>query len=553
MALSARIAPSPTQARTRRVALACTAIFVASLALASGASAVGPGGWNHVGTGSTPAMSALNGPVYALNTDNPGVLLAGGAFTSAGGNANAQRIARWNGSAWSALGSTPLSNGSVLAIAYAAGKTYIGGTFINVGGNPNIDFLAVWNGATWASPCTSTVPGPAITANVESLKIIGNSLYVGGAFANGAGLDAADFLVRCDLTTGIASPTVDSVAHAFGGDVAALTADRNGVLYAGGGFLNLESIPAADHVAYYDGTWHAMGSGPGPGGAAIDDHVRSLTASGTNVYVGTDALNIAGIANADHIARWNGAAWSAVGHNTAATNGWFPTTAFIDALTTYGSIVVAAGSFQNANGIAAADQIAYFDGTTWRPVGSDGAGNGPLNAHPVSLGVTGGKVYAGGNFTSAGGDTLGKYVASYALRQPDALIAASSAGTYIGNNIYSSTGVSESLLKTITRGHSAWVYLRIQNDGLVAATFKLKGTGGASGITAHYYAGTTNITLAVLAGTYTTATIAARGYVTIRLLASVASSSAATRTLMTTVTSTSGTPSDAVRLVVKAG
>ena len=37
-----------------------------------------------------------------------------------------------------------------------------------------------------------------------------------------------------------------------------------------------------------------MGTGPAPGSGAVDGCVRALTASGTNVYVGTDAVNVAG-------------------------------------------------------------------------------------------------------------------------------------------------------------------------------------------------------------------------------------------------------------------
>ncbi|MDT4921111.1 MAG: hypothetical protein QOI15_2013, partial [Pseudonocardiales bacterium] len=342
------------------------------LLLAAPALAVGPGGWDHVGVGGTSSQSSLNGTVTALNADNPGVLYVGGIFTSAGGNTKAQRVARWNGSTWSALGATPLTNGQVFALAYHAGKIYAGGTFHDAGGNPDADFLAVWNGATWAPACTSNVPGPAITGNVNALQIIGNTLYVGGSFANGAGITSADYLLACDLTTGAPASTVSSDGD-FTGAVYALTADSNGTLYAGGGFINLDQIAAADHVAAFNGTWQAMG-----GDEAVDTFVRSLKAVGTNVYVGTDAVNVAGIGQADHVARWDGSAWSAVGSNTAGTDGWFPASATIDALASYGANLFAAGSFQNANGTATADAIAYFDGSAWRPIGSDGAGNGPL-------------------------------------------------------------------------------------------------------------------------------------------------------------------------------
>lgn len=530
----------------RRSVYALAAACTATLLVAPSAAATGPGGWDHVGVGSTATTPSLAGKVLALNTQNPGVLYAGGDFSSAGGNTNAARIARWSGTAWSALGTTPLTNGAVNAIAYNAGRVYVGGTFVNAGGNANADFLAVWDGSAWGPACINQGGGPAITATVSALQIVGNTLYVGGSFQNGGGLPTADFLVGCDLTSGTPHSTVLNDGD-FNSGVYALTADSNATLYAGGTFINLAGISEADHVAAYDGSWHAMGTG-----TAVDSTVRSLAAAGTNVYVGTDSVDVAGIPNADHVARWNGTAWNAVGANSAGTDGWLPTSSFIYALATYGSLVIAAGSFQNANGIAAADEIAYFDGTRWRPIGSDGAGNGPLNAAPRALGVTGGKVYAGGNFTSAGGDALAQSLASYALRLPDALIAATSTGFYIGNNVYSPTGVGERRSVTVTRGTSVSSWVKIQNDGLVAATYTVKGTGGATGITAHYYRSGTSLTAAVLAGTYVTPTIAPRASILIQLVVTVAPSSAATATITTTIRSQSGTPPDAVRVVVTA-
>ncbi|MGP8217568.1 MAG: hypothetical protein ACLQQ4_18515 [Bacteroidia bacterium] len=52
--------------------------------------------WSALGSG-------MNGYVNALTVYN-GNLIAGGSFTTAGGNA-ANNIAEWNGTSWSALGS----------------------------------------------------------------------------------------------------------------------------------------------------------------------------------------------------------------------------------------------------------------------------------------------------------------------------------------------------------------------------------------------------------------------------------------------------------------
>jgi hypothetical protein len=371
-------------------------------------SATGPGGWTQLGNGGTPTTSALNGSVYSLDADTSGVLYVGGAFTDAGGDRNADYIARWSGGSWRALGASPLT-GAVHAIASRGGRVYVGGVFANAGGNPNLDFLAVWNGTTWGPVCNAT--GPAIGGNVLALEIVGSTIYVGGSFQNGAGIPSADYLLACDLNTGAPRSTVDR--DGISGPVYALTSDSRGALYAGGGFNDLAGIPEADRVAYLNGSgWHAMGSGPGPGKGAVDSFVRALAANGTNVYVGTDSVNVAGIPQADHVAKWNGSAWSALGSNTAGGDGWFPASMSINALATSGSRVFAGGSFQNANGNRLADYIAVFDGKAWGPVGSNGAGEGPLNSSPSALETQGRLLYAGGSFTSAGGNSLARFVAS---------------------------------------------------------------------------------------------------------------------------------------------
>ncbi len=535
----------------RRPILAFALAVAAIVPLASGASAIGPGGWDHLGVGATSALASLDGAVDALNADDPGVLLVGGAFTSAGGNANAARIATWNGTAWSALAGTGISNGAVFAIAYHAGKVYAGGTFLNAGGNADADFLAVWDGGAWAPFCNSTVPGSAITAKVNALQIVGNTLYVGGLFANGAGLTSADFLLACDLTTGDARSTVSADGDINSG-IVALTADSNGVLYAGGTFINLEGIAAADHVAAYDGVaWHAMGASAGPAFGAVDSAVRSLAAHGTDVYVGTDAGNVGGIVQADHVVKWDGAAWNAVGSNTAGTDGWFPVGTSINGLTTAGSLVFAAGSFQNADGVATADQIAYFDGGAWRPIGSNGAGNGPTNSSLNAVAIFRSKVDVGGTFTNAGGDARAQYLAAYALTLPDARIGVKSVGPFTGNSVYSPTAVGETKTISVKHRKTGTFYVSIQNDGLVASAFTIKGSGGARGITVRYFRGTTNVTAKVKAGTYSTGAIAARGSINLKMVVSVAGSSSTKGTFLIRATSGAGTPADAVKAIVK--
>ncbi|RYC07158.1 hypothetical protein [Nocardioides zhouii] len=537
-----------------------TSCVVALVVAVSPAWAAGPGGWDRVGHGTKASKPSLNGKVLALNTQRAGSLYVAGAFTNAGGDAGADLIARWTGSQWSAIGSTPITSSpaaEVRAIAYdpATGKVYAGGTFQDAGGNTSADFLAVWNGATWQPACSSP-SRPAFTGNVDALQIIGTTLYVGGEFQDGAEIATADYLLACDLTTG-ASRSILPVDGAFTGPVYALAADSVGTLYAGGNFGNLAKLPAADYVAAYrSGAWQALGVGAGPSGGAVTGMVRSLAVSGSSVYVGTDALDVAGIAQADHVARWDSftGAWSALGANTAGTNGWLPTTAYIYALGASGSLVFAGGSFQDANGTKTADMVAFFDGTAWRPIGSDGSKGGPLSAEVHALTVFGKGLYAGGNFTSAGGDSLAQDLASYALRRQDASISKVFTSAYAGTGVYNKTAKGQVRSVSVLKGGLEHVYVRIQNAGLTAASFKVKVTGGTSAIHAHFHQVGLNspydVTPGVKAGTHQTGLIAPGDAVTLSVGIYVDNNAGPGTSFLITTRPSSGTGADAVKTVV---
>src|SRR4051794_9064125 len=245
-----------TGPRRRRLALLVALSLLTTAALAIGAAAAGPGGWDHLGDAGAPGTHSLNGTVSALAA-TPGALYVGGNFTDAGGKADADRIARWSGSSWSG-GSSPasqISNGIVDAIAVAGGKVYAGGTFQNAGGKANADFLAVWDGTSWAPFCSSAGSGSAFNGNVVALQVIGSNLYVGGSFQDGGGLPSADYLLPCNPTTGASSSTVVDPGHPFSGSVYALTADGNGKLYAGGGFIDPRTTPPPTRSP----TWTAPG------------------------------------------------------------------------------------------------------------------------------------------------------------------------------------------------------------------------------------------------------------------------------------------------------
>jgi hypothetical protein len=95
-------------------------------------------------------------------------LFAGGEIVRAGGKP-VNRIARWDGRAWSALGSG--LNGTVRAIAVSGGSLFVGGDFTEAGG-VRANGIARWDGRAWSalgggvSGCRDEFCAPTVNAIV---------------------------------------------------------------------------------------------------------------------------------------------------------------------------------------------------------------------------------------------------------------------------------------------------------------------------------------------------------------------------------------------------
>ncbi len=143
------------------------------------------------------SWSALGGgmdnPVNALAVDGNGNVYAGGSFSTAGGNP-ASNVAKWDGSSWSALGSG--TNGFVNAPAFdGSGNLYAGGFFSTAGGVA-ANNVAKWDGSSWSALGSGTNG----FVNVNALAFDGSgNLYAGGEFTI-AGAKPSSRIARWDNT-----------------------------------------------------------------------------------------------------------------------------------------------------------------------------------------------------------------------------------------------------------------------------------------------------------------------------------------------------------------
>jgi Domain of unknown function DUF11 len=523
-------------------------------------SAASSGGWNNLGPAGAGNQNygSIEGKVLVLErsvTD----LYVGGSFNDAGDVEAADRIAKWNGSAWSAVcpsltGDGPTGDVYSIAVDSTTGRTYVGGSFQNVG--PDLaDGLAVCRNGAWHS-----VGGVNFGSNITALEIVGRTLYVGGGFTNGAFIAEADFVVAYHLDGG-GYFAITNGSGDFSSGPSDIEADGSGSVYMAGNFVNVDGILEADFVVHYDGAqhWSALGSGPAPGHGAFDDQhgqVRGLAVAGNgDLYAVGDFINVAGTGGlGDKIVKWNGSAWSAVGSSSFFGES---SNHLLDVVLD-GSRVFVVGSFANAGGKPKVDGVAAFVNGAWTNVGTNATGtDGPLaGPNPIlqDLAIVGSRLYIGGLDQDIGGGVLNDAIAFFRLRQPDGQIRTT--GSFIGNNVYNQTGSRQTRAASANQGGTVVFTIRIANDGAFANNgVTLDGSGSQAGMSATFKRGTTDITAQVVAGTYSIGALAPGASVDITLSVHVGNSvpNGTVKSWLVAATSTgAGAAEDAVKATVTA-
>ena len=336
--------------------------------------------------------------VQAIAVGPNGEVYAGGRFTKAGG-VDAQHIARWDGRSWQALGEGV--DGDVHAIAVDGSDVYVAGDF-KVAGGINAVGIARWDGAAWFTVGDGTGPlddyfGTPEAGDIYSMLISDGVLYVGGDFVKVDGVDAYS-VAQWDGTSwsalgegmgeldweGKFTPEATVYALALDG----------GILYAAGDFL-LADGETANSIAQWDGTgWSALGAG-----VTLEDGnntpqkgtIRALAVNNGALYAG-GWFSKAGGKAANHVAVWQGGAWSTLGVGVRAEQ--FATAPQIYALAFSGNILYAGGRFAGA-GNQNIDLLAKWQNNAWSEVGTGVSSDGYDEILVVTAGLAG-DVYVGG-------------------------------------------------------------------------------------------------------------------------------------------------------------
>lgn len=185
-------------------------------------------------------------------------------------------------------------------------------------------------------------------------------LLTGAARAQPASSEIAS---ECAAEAG--SPGGFGVQPGVLGSVLAIASDGAST-YVGGGLSEAGGLPARG-IARWDGAaWHALGGG-------VDGVVYAIVVSGTDVYVG-GSFSEAGGRPAHHVARWDGAAWHRLASGLSGP---------VYAIATVGPLTYLGGSFGRVGDVSSRNIACWHAGvSSGREEASDVRPGISLSNHP---------------------------------------------------------------------------------------------------------------------------------------------------------------------------
>jgi hypothetical protein len=233
------------------------------------------------------------------------------------------------------------------------------------------------NAQTWGTVSTGMSGGtPAVYALASGIN-----LYAGGNFTSAGGATVSNIAQWDGSAWSALGAGVD-------GDVFALTIYK-GNLYAGGDFVHAGGV-LVNGIAEWNGSnWSALGTGVSGGFASV----YALAVYNGNLIVAGDFKSASG-SPVSNIAQWNGSSWSTLG------TGFDKNINTLD--TVLGNLYAGGGFINDSTGATAFNHIAQWNGSSWSSLGTGMAGSAGTTVNSL-YGIASQGLYAGGNFTTAGG------------------------------------------------------------------------------------------------------------------------------------------------------
>jgi len=312
---------------------------------------------------------------HALAMDANGTLYAAGTEISGG-------IFQWDGQNWSAFGAR--HDGTIFDIVIdGAGQIYAAGDFLSVT-QPDetalsVSRIALWNGTQWQAL------GAGFNQPVHSLLLDGTTLYAGGTFTQ-SGDGTTDFHYVAQWDGSWSAVGAINEPDAFEGVNTIMQSNEMGLVAAGS--MQFIGTSLLNGIGFWNnGAWAGMG------GDGVDARIRAMHLSENgDLYIGGD-FGFTGNVATSYVAQRIGGVWSALGQGT---NGEVSSINRASDGTVYvgGSFT---SVFQPDGTELVAYRIARWDGVAWSTMG-DG-----VNSYVESIAIDASdNVYIGGSFTQDG-------------------------------------------------------------------------------------------------------------------------------------------------------
>lgn len=174
--------------------------------------------------------------------------------------------------------------------------------------------------------------------------------------------------------------------------------EKDGIIYMAGRFESIGNTPAETSLVSWNGSFYS------PVGNPVfrrNDGVNALAFQGGKLIVGGSFNSIGGDTRFSKIAIWDGCNWESIGGGLKLTA--FSGNSSIDVIAVDQEKIYVGGRFRDANGIAAADYVAMWDGEKWNALGSG------VSNRVYDLEIVNGELYASGAFNTVNGGSTYVY------------------------------------------------------------------------------------------------------------------------------------------------